>query len=72
MCTHFTFFDNLNISAIFLKSDSLKLWINLVKRVTLVVHVTTAVGSGVSGTQVCFVMSVGFRAINVFFLLSPI
>lgn len=40
------------------------------KRVTLVVYVPTALGSVGHGTQVCFVMSLVFRAINVLF--SPV
>lgn len=47
----------------------MKLLINQLKRISLVVYITVALGARVYGTQVCFVMSMGFRAINA---LSPV
>lgn len=72
MHTRLTFLDNVNVLEIKKKSDSLKLLINRVERITVEIDVSIALGSAVSGTQVCFVMLGGFRAINSFFLPSPI
>lgn len=72
MHTHLTFLDNVNVLEIFKKPDSLKLLINRVERITVDIDVSVALGSVVSGTQVCFVMLGGFRAINAFFLPLPI
>ena len=72
MHTRLTFLDKVNVLEIFKKSDSLKLLINRVERITVDIDVSVALGSVVSGTQVCFVMSGGFRAINAFFLPLPI